>query len=356
MPTQQQAIVVEAPKGPFVLRPRLVPTPAEGEVLIKIMSAGLNPINWKQGAFNILIGEYPAVVGHDVAGIVEELGKGVEGLKKGDRVFAQTFNGGFQQYVAVPAAIVIPIPDNTSFDEATTFPVAFSTACVGLFASGPIGLGLNPTFSWDKPQQGQAALVIGGGQVGQFAIQLLKFAGFTRIVAYASKANFDYLGQLGATECIDRSEVPVESLAAHPALASRVSVVYDAGYVSSFNAAYDALVEGGKVVITRPAAKLERDPEQKKLTLVRVQGYYAGPDVTKIKPDVVGYLASPEHTVFGKLLIKNLPDMLAKGAVSGNRYEVLPNGLAGILEGLDRLRQGGVSAFKLVAHPQDPIA
>ncbi|KAJ7739935.1 chaperonin 10-like protein [Mycena metata] len=231
------------------------------------MSVGLNPINWKQGAFNILIDEYPAVIGHDVAGVVEELGTGVEGLKKGDRVCAQAVNGGFQQYVAVPAGIIIPIPDNASFDEATTFPVAFSTACVGLFAPGPIGAGLNPTFSWAKPQQGHAALVIGGGPVGQFAIQLLKFAGFTRIVAYASKANFDYLGKLGATECIDRGEVPVESLAVHPALAPPVSVVYDAGAASSINAAHDALVEGGKVVVAQPAAKLEQDPEQKKLTL-----------------------------------------------------------------------------------------
>ncbi|KAJ7755960.1 GroES-like protein [Mycena metata] len=244
----QQAVIIEAPKGPFVLRPRPIPTPSEGEVFIKIMSVGLNPINWKQGAFSILIDEYPAVIGHDVAGVVEELGTGVEGLKKGDRVCAQAVNGGFQQYVAVPAGIIILIPDNTSFDEATTFPVAFTTACVGLFAPGPIGAGLNPTFSWDKPQQGHAALVIGEGQ-------------------WVNSANFDYLGKLGATECIDRGEVPVESLAVHPALAPPVSVVYDAGAASSINAAHDALVEGGKVVVTQPAAKLEQDPEQKKLTL-----------------------------------------------------------------------------------------
>ncbi|KAJ7756631.1 chaperonin 10-like protein, partial [Mycena metata] len=325
-------------KGPFVLRPRPIPVPAEGEVLVKIMSVGLNPIDWKQGAFNILIDEYPAVVGHDVAGVVEELGEGVEGLKKGDRVFAQTLNGGFQQYVAVPAAIILPIPHNTSFDEAATFPVAFSTACVGLFAPGPIGLGLNVTFSWDKPQQGHAALVIGGGPVGQFAIQLLKFAGFTRIVVYASRANFEYFAQLGATECIDRSEVPVESLAAHPALAPGVSVVYDAGPVSSFNAAYDAVLEGGKIVIVQSRVTLERDPKEKNLTLVRVQGYYAGPDVVKFNhdSDVVGYLATLEHT--------------------GTRYEILPNGLSGILEGLDRRREGGISGWKLVAHPHDPVA
>ncbi|KAJ7167638.1 GroES-like protein [Mycena filopes] len=353
----QQAIVVETPKGPFVLRSRPVPSPGKSEILLKIMSVGLNPINWKQAAFNMLIDEYPAVIGNDVAGVVEALGEGVEGFKKGDRVLAQTLDGAFQQYFAIPAAIAIHFPEDRSFDEMATFPVAFSTACVGLFAAEPLGLGLNPTFSWNKPQQGQSALVIGGGSVGQFAIQLLKFLGFTRIVAYASKRNFEILRQFGATECIDRGEVPVDSVGAHPALTHRVDVVYDAGTVCSFNGAYDALVEGGKIVITQPHAKLDRDPAQKDLTLVRVAGYYAGPDVVKYKrDDVLGYLAVPEHTVFGKLIIENLPKMLAKGVISGNRCEILPNGIAGISEGLESLKNGSVSGVKLVAHPHDPTA
>jgi NADPH:quinone reductase-like Zn-dependent oxidoreductase len=63
----------------------------------------------------------------------------------------------------------IQIPENTSPDEAATFPIAFTTAAVGLFAAAPIGLGLNPNFSWDKPHQGESALVIGAAtSVGQF--------------------------------------------------------------------------------------------------------------------------------------------------------------------------------------------
>ncbi|KAJ7755940.1 chaperonin 10-like protein [Mycena metata] len=306
----QQAVIIEAPKGPFVLRTRSIPTPSEGEVLIKIMSVGLNPVNWKQGAFNILIDEYPAVVGHDVAGVVEKLGTGVEGLKKGDRVCAQTVNVGFQQYVAVPAGIMIPtIP-------ALTRPLPFlwrlPRPASALFAPGPIGVGLNPTFSWDKPQQGHAALVIGGGP-----------------------ANFNYLGKLGATECIDRGEVPVESLAAHPALAPPRAA---GSWLPSRRRNWSEILS------------------KRSSLLVRVLGYYAGPDVMNFKRDVVGYVGTPEHTAFGKLLIKNLPEMLERGVISGTRYEILPNGLAGISEGLDRLRQGGVSGFKLVAHPQDPVA
>jgi NADPH:quinone reductase-like Zn-dependent oxidoreductase len=56
-----------------------------------------------------------------------------------------------------------------SFDEVATFPITFTTALVGLFAPAPIGLALNPSFSWNKPQQGESGLVIGGGtSVGQF--------------------------------------------------------------------------------------------------------------------------------------------------------------------------------------------
>ncbi|KAJ6560432.1 GroES-like protein [Mycena capillaripes] len=354
--TAKQAIIVQSLKAPFVLGSTAIPSPAKGEVLVKIMAAALNPINWKEREFNVLIDEYPVVLGHDVAGVVEELGEGVDSFKRGDRVFAQILTGGFQQYATVLAAVLIPIPDNTSFDEVVTFPVTFTTACVGLLAPGPIGLGLDPTFSWDKPQQGESALVIGGAtSVGQFAIQLLKFLGFTRIIVYASKTHFDYLKQLGATECIDRAEVPIDSLAAHPTLRTPVKVVYDIGSGPSLNAAYDCVAANGGIVTVQPMTPLERDVAAKNLVLVRVQGYYAGPDVMKFKRDnVAGYIVTPEHSTFGRLIIKNLPQMVEKRVISANRYEVLPNGVAGILEGLERMQKGSVRGIKLVAHPQDP--
>ncbi|KAJ6560472.1 GroES-like protein [Mycena capillaripes] len=349
----QRAIVVQSPKAPFSLASTDIPSPAAGEVLVKVMSVGLNPANNRQREFGFLIESYPAVIGNDIAGIVEELGEGVDGWKKGDRVFGEVFGGAFQQYATFPASILIPMPDNVSFDEAATVPCTFVTACVGLFAPAPIGLGLNPTFSWEKPHQGESALVIGAGtSTGQFAIESLKFLGFTRIVAYASKAHFDYLRHLGATECIDRGEVPVEALAAHAALTPPVKVVYDIGSSSSLNAAYDCVVDGGSIVTALPRSPLDRDLDHKKVTLVRVRGFIAGPDLNPALAD----FATTEHTAFGKLIIKHLPQMLEKGAIRANRYEVLPNGLLGIVGGLERMQNGSVSGVKLVAHPQDPTA
>ncbi|KAF7352404.1 GroES-like protein [Mycena venus] len=352
MPTQQ-AIIIQSPKAPFVLGSKDIPSPAKGEVLLKVMSVGLNPMNPMQREYDILIDEYPAVLGGDIVGTVEALGDGVEGFKKGDRVCTSALMGGFQQYTTLPAAVLIRLPDNASFDEVATFPITFGTACVGLFAPAPIGLGLNPTFSWDKPQRGESALVIGGAtSVGQFAIQLFKFLGFTRIVTYASKVHFDYLKQLGATECIDRGEVSVDSLVTHPALTPPVKVIYDV--TGALNAAFDCVAEGGSIATAVPMSKLERDLDSKKVTLVRVQGYIFGPDIWPPKRDnLVAYLATPDHTTFGKVVVKNLPRLLEEKVIVGNRYEVLANGLAGILEGLERFGKGSVSGLKLVGHPQE---
>ncbi|KAJ6560415.1 chaperonin 10-like protein, partial [Mycena capillaripes] len=91
----------------FVLGPNEVPSPAKGEVLLKIMTVALNPANWIQREYNILIPEYPAILGNDLAGVIEALGEGVEGFKKGDKVYVGIFGkasgGGFRQYTTVPA-------------------------------------------------------------------------------------------------------------------------------------------------------------------------------------------------------------------------------------------------------------
>ncbi|KAJ7198919.1 chaperonin 10-like protein, partial [Mycena rebaudengoi] len=338
---QQQALILPAPHGDFVLGSREVPVPKSGEVLIKIMSAALNPLNYKSRDLDILVDGYPAVLGNDVAGVVEQVGAGVQGFTKGNRMcasvhkcfarcwranesclrrFAGALGGGFQQYIALPAAVLLRIPENTSFDEAATTPSTFTTASVGLFASAPIGLGLNPTFSWDKPQQGASALVLGGGtSTGQYAIQLLKFLGFTRIVVYASAAHVEHLRKLGGTEFIDRTTVPLEVLHTSPPLAgdNKVAVAYDASFAFtplSIDAAYDCVADGGRVCTVNPRSPLSR--EGRNVTLVRVQGYYYGPDVLPPKTAVKGYAATPEHSAFGRLMIKNLPELFEKGAIT----------------------------------------
>ncbi|KAK7046436.1 GroES-like protein [Favolaschia claudopus] len=349
--SSQQALIIPTAKAPYVVGPLPVPVPAQGEVRVKVMSVGLNPMNNMQHHMDLFMPEYPAVIGSDIAGVVDVVGEGVQGFKKGDEVFVQTMYGGFQQYTVVPAGTLIRKPKNISFDEAATFPITFTTACVGLFAPAPIGPGLNPTFSWDKPHKGESALVIGGGtSVGQFAVQLFRFLGFTRIVVYASNSHFDYLKELGATEFIDRKDVPIENLAVKP----QVKVVYDCA--GSLDAAIDSVVDGGIVSTAVPRAKPTRDYAARKITLNSHFGFYAGPELMKPLGDPAHYPSRPEHTEFGKILIRELPKLIEQGLVVGNRVEVLPNGVAGVPDALDRMAAGGVSGVKLVAHPQESTA
>ncbi|KAJ6464728.1 GroES-like protein [Mycena vitilis] len=339
----QQALLIPSPKSAFVLGQQPISVPGKGEVRLKIMAVGLNPMNWAQREFGMFIKAYPAVIGADIVGVVDELGDGVDGFAKGDEVSAyisaiawiglvQTVEGGFQQYVTVPSLLLIRKPSNISFDEAASFPITFPTAVVGLCAPAPIGLGLNPILSWDKPQEGSSGLVIGAGtSTGQFAVQLLRFLGFTRIVVYASKAHFTYLKTLGATEFIDRAEIALDAVVVSPP----VQVVFDAAPVGALKAAYASVVDGGKVTAVHRHPVADSDARDDVI------------DTTHFPS------AGPAYTSFGKYIIAELPKLIEKGVISPNRIDVLPKGLAGIPAGLERIKAGAVSGVKLVAHPQD---
>lgn len=82
----QNALVLTARQGAFATSSISIPTPDRGQLLIKVQAAALNPVDWKVQANGIIVTDYPAILGTDIAGVVEELGDGVEGFRKGDRV------------------------------------------------------------------------------------------------------------------------------------------------------------------------------------------------------------------------------------------------------------------------------
>ena len=86
VPTQQKALIVHDIRAPFKLTTFDVPKPAAGEVLVRIEATALNPIEWKIQAFGILITDFPAVLGSDIAGTIVQLGDGVTNLAVGDRM------------------------------------------------------------------------------------------------------------------------------------------------------------------------------------------------------------------------------------------------------------------------------
>ncbi|KAG6804979.1 hypothetical protein H0H87_005355 [Tephrocybe sp. NHM501043] len=111
--TTQKALLLESKQGKFVVGSRAIPKPGPGQLLVKVLATGLNPVDWKIQKYGIFITEFPAVLGTDIAGEVESIGEGVTAFKAGDRVytiflFAQgTFesnSASFQQYTITYAA------------------------------------------------------------------------------------------------------------------------------------------------------------------------------------------------------------------------------------------------------------
>ena len=85
-PTTQKAFILDAKLGNYNLGTVPVPKPGSGEILIKTKSVALNPVDWMIQRYGVLVDKYPAILGLDIAGDVEEIGEGVTEFQKGDRV------------------------------------------------------------------------------------------------------------------------------------------------------------------------------------------------------------------------------------------------------------------------------
>ena len=89
---QQKALFVQEPKGEWKVSTKAIPKAKQGELVVKVEATALNPIDWKVHDIDYFVNfvqEYPAILGSDSAGTVEEVGEGVKGFSKGDRVYAE---------------------------------------------------------------------------------------------------------------------------------------------------------------------------------------------------------------------------------------------------------------------------
>jgi NADPH2:quinone reductase len=166
------------------LHERDLPEPQPGEVRVRIVVSGVNPTDWKArsgapGRNRDL--DFPEIVpNQDGAGVVDAVGPGVDGLSVGDRVWVflaqhDRPTGTAQEYVALPATRVVPLPDGTSFDVGASLGVPAVTAYRALTVSEDWPSRLQP-----GALDGATVLVAGGaGAVGHAAIQLARWAGAT---------------------------------------------------------------------------------------------------------------------------------------------------------------------------------
>jgi NADPH2:quinone reductase len=168
------ALVLEQFNHPFVLKEINRPIPGSGQVLVKIRASGVNPLDLKIKAGNAAHARtnVPAILGIDMAGVVEEVGEGLQSFSPGDEVYGMTggvgnVQGSLAEYAAVDAALLAPKPRNLTFREAAAIPLSFITAWEGLMDRAHAGTG-------------KTVLVQGGsGGVGHIAVQLAVAAGAT---------------------------------------------------------------------------------------------------------------------------------------------------------------------------------
>lgn len=224
--------------GPEELREEIVPIPApgEGELLVKVAAAGVNPVDYK-----IRAGKYPAVkqdklpyvLGRDVSGTVVGLGASVARFAKGDSLFAMPGieRGGYAEYVLVKEFEAARKPTSLDAVAAGAVPLAGLTAWQGLFLHG-------------KLEEGQRVLIHGGsGGVGHFAIQFAK-SKRAHVATTVSGQHIDFVRQLGADQVIDYRTERFENVI------DEVDVVFDLVGGETQERSWEVLRPGGILVST----------------------------------------------------------------------------------------------------------
>ncbi|KAJ5966289.1 GroES-like protein [Penicillium waksmanii] len=174
---------------------RPIPEPKDGEVLVKITVAGLNPHDAKSRDDGLSIkGSLPAVLASDITGHVVRVGPNVTHFKQGDHIFGQ-------------ALLAITRPPGYTDAELATLPTNLVTAAVALFDSTGLNIPspLDTTALKFNYEEASILIVGGGSNTGRFAIQLAAITGIGKIIVVASLNGEADLKALGATHVIDRT-------------------------------------------------------------------------------------------------------------------------------------------------------
>jgi NADPH:quinone reductase-like Zn-dependent oxidoreductase len=229
-----KALVLEQYGGAFQLKQIPRPVPGKGEVLVKIMASGINPLDTKikRGAAAHARHTVPAVLGIDLAGVVVAVGEDVQQWKSGDEVYGMVGGvGGHQgtlaEYAAVDAALLAPKPGNLSMRQAAALPLVFITAWEGLVDRAHI-------------QAGQQVLIHGGaGGIGHVAIQLARSFGAT-VYATGNGDALAIIEHLGAT-AIDYTNTIVKDYVSQYTGGEGFDIVYDTIGGSNLDSSFEAV-------------------------------------------------------------------------------------------------------------------
>jgi NADPH:quinone reductase-like Zn-dependent oxidoreductase len=228
-----KTFVVKAANGPFQEIEAMKPEPSPGHVLVKISASGVNPLDIKirAGQAGHAKQPLPAVLGLDMAGIVESVGPGVTAFQPGDEVFGMVGGvGGMQgtlaEYISADAALLAPKPETLSMRQAAALPLVTITAWEGLVDRARV-------------HAGQTVLVhAGAGGVGNAAVQIALAFG-AKVYATVSQDKRALIEDLGAIS-IDRNQ-PVEEYVRACTAGEGFDIVYDTLGGSVLDASFAAV-------------------------------------------------------------------------------------------------------------------
>ena len=245
--TTQRAVLIRAYGGAAAAELAAIakPTAGQGQVLVRVRAAGVNGIDWKvregyvRDAFPL---QLPAVLGIELAGVVEAVGPGASRFRVGDRVIGPLGGlGAYADFVAVAEANLVPTPQGLDDVQAAGIPVAAVAAWQSLHLAGPI-------------VAGQRILIHGAaGGLGGYAVQYAKRAG-AEVFATASTAHVEYVRSLGADHVIDYKTQRFESIT------QDIDLVLDYVGGEVLDRSWQVLTKDGAIVGTTSPDILARTP------------------------------------------------------------------------------------------------
>ena len=238
------------------------PQPAAGEVLVRVKATSVNPVDWaiREGYLQEYV-SLPYMLGSDVAGDIEALGEGVEGLEVGTAIYGMKGikGGAYAEYTTMLPEELALKPKTLSYQEAAAVPHAALTAWQSLFDVAHL----------EKRQRVLIHAAAGG--VGHYAVQFAKMKG-AYVIGTASANNEAFVRGLGADEFVDYPNVPFESVV------KDVDMVFDTVGFDTTARSYQVLKPGGMLVsIVNPP-----DTEAVVIHNIHATMYGAHPDAAQL--------------------------------------------------------------------------